>query len=214
MTREEILALLRQRIPNGETISLLDRRYPDAEPPLELVPRALDLLAGQEDDLARVAQVIPEMTTECRTILRLYLQGRSFPEMSEEMEANAVAVYAKCRKRLFPSSSPLPDYAAGVLDAEDRLALFGRALEDPQVFQSLRDEHRLLMLLDNAASRARLLEATEDVRFTIGGSLREWFERPRSKVLVALGVIALLSIFVQECGKAFNRSNTDHVLKP
>ena len=193
-----MLSLLRQRIPHGDTADLISRRHPHLEPPLELVPLALGLLAERET--ARLVARIPEMTARCRTLLRLRLQGHSFAQISEEMNTDAVEVWVRCRPRLI-ASKPLPRYAAGLLSAEQRLALFAEALRDPGVFRSLRDEHTLITLLDDPAARAQLLAATEEARFTIRGGLREWYERPRSKVMVLLGLVAWLVILVRECGR-------------
>ena len=198
MGRAEVLSLLRQRTGRDDLIDLLDRRHPDVETPEELVPLAIGLMVENDGIAERVAHLIPEMTEPCRNVLRMRLQGRSFEEITEELDLDAVDAYTRCRRRLFPSSKPLPDYATGSVD---RVELFVRALSDQPTFDSLRDEHTLLQLLSGSSKGAQLLEATENVRFTIKGTLREWIERPRSKVLVGLGVVAGLSILVRECGK-------------
>ena len=193
MRREEVLSLLRQRTGRDDVVHLLDRRYPDLERPEELVPLAAGMMASTD----LIAERIPELPEQCRDLIRLRLQGKSSEEIAEELDADPVEVYTRCRRRLFPKSKPLSGYSA---DAEENRELFARALIDQRTFDSVRDEQILLTLLEDPAARARLLAASEDVRFTIAGTLREWFERPRSKVLVALGLIGGLSILVQRCG--------------
>src|SRR5688572_1329419 len=154
MNREEVLALLRQRIPE-EVATLAARRHPDIETPLELVPVALGLLPERENAAERIAAAIPALPEQCRTLLRLRLQGRSFEEIAEELDTDGVAAYVRCRRRLFAGSKPLPDYAAGLLSSHERDILFAAALRDPALFQSLRDEQALLTLLEDPAARAR-----------------------------------------------------------
>jgi hypothetical protein len=199
MSRDEVLRLLKQQIP-AEVVDLAARRNPDIEPPLELVPRALTLLAERENSTERIAGAIPALSEQCRTLLRLRLQGRSFEEIGEELDTDAAAVYLRCRRKLLRGSKPLPGYAAGLLNRDQRLSLFAWALQDSAVFRSLKDDQALLAAMESPAARVQLLEATEHWRFTIAGGLREWFERPRSKIIVLAGLVAGLMILVRECG--------------
>jgi hypothetical protein len=129
MSRDEVLALLRERISANDIVDLVARRYPDIEPALQLVPLTLELAAERENALSRVATAIPGMTEQCRTVLRLRLQGMSFDQIGEEIGTDAIAAYARCRRRLFNSSNPLPEYAAGTLSEEERSMLFANATE-------------------------------------------------------------------------------------
>lgn len=190
MERERVLALLRERTRRNDVVDLVARRHPDIDPPGELVPRAIEAMVSADAVGAR----IPYLSETCRDFLRLRLQGKSSEEIAEELDVNPAEVYARCRRGLFPSSKPLPSTLEGP-------ALFARALEDQRTFNSLRDDHTLAVLLEDPAARAQLLAATEEVRFTLTGTLGHWFERPRSKVLVALGLTALVSIAVQQCGR-------------
>jgi hypothetical protein len=91
----------------------------------------------------------------------------------------------------------LGGYATGTLTEAERASLFSAALDDQQLFEALADEQALKELLEDSAARSTLLQATETPRFTVGGALREWFERPRSKALTALGILALTAIGVR-----------------
>lgn len=200
MDREEVLSLLRQRTGRADLVDVVARRYPDVDPPEELVPLTLALMADP-DITGRVAHRIPELSEECRDVLRLRLQGKSFDEIGEELDVKATEVYAQCRRRLFPSTKPIPEYGAGMLDDAARHDLFRRALRDRRSFDSLRDEHTLLELTADPVARAHLLAAAESVRFSVMGTVRNWLERPRSKVVLGLAVIAVLSIVVQQCAR-------------
>ncbi|HYI94849.1 MAG TPA: hypothetical protein VEX68_14990 [Bryobacteraceae bacterium] len=92
----------------------------------------------------------------------------------------------------------LGGYATGTLSPNEKQVLFEAALQDNELFAALSDEHALKNLLDDSAIRAQLLRATEEPRFSVTAALREWFERPKSKVLVTLGAILLMAIGFQE----------------
>ncbi len=92
----------------------------------------------------------------------------------------------------------LGGYATGTLSPDEKQVLFEAALHDDALFAALSDEHALKDLLDDGAVRAQLLRATEEPRFSVATALREWFERPKSKVLVATGTILLAVIGFQQ----------------
>ena len=88
----------------------------------------------------------------------------------------------------------LGGYATGTLTEAERRALFEASLHDQQLFEALADEEALRELLEDPAARAALLQATETPKFTVAGGLREWFDRPKSKILLATGCVALAAI--------------------
>jgi hypothetical protein len=88
----------------------------------------------------------------------------------------------------------LGGYATGTLTEEEKELLFQAALHDDALFAALADEHALKDLLDDGAVRAQVLQATEDPRFSVWGALREWFEHPKSKALVATAAVLLAII--------------------
>jgi hypothetical protein len=92
----------------------------------------------------------------------------------------------------------LGGYATGTLSPDERQLLFESALHDDELFAALSDEQALKDLLDDGAVRAQLLRATEEPRFSVAAAFREWFERPRSKALVATGAVLLAVIGYQE----------------
>jgi hypothetical protein len=91
----------------------------------------------------------------------------------------------------------LGGYATGTLTDEEKQVLYEAALQDDQLFEALENEQALKELLDDPAYRAQLLQAAETHRFTVRGAFREWFERPKSKVLVGAGLVALIAITIQ-----------------
>ena len=109
---------------------------------------------------------------------------------------------AECRKLL-------GGYAAGTLTPEEREALFSAALSDPDLFAALAEEQTLRDVLDDASARADLLAAVEDRRFSIRNALRDWFERPKAKVLTAVGAILLVAIGVRELRERTTGTQTD-----
>ena len=92
----------------------------------------------------------------------------------------------------------LGGYATGTLSPDEKQVLFEAALHDDELFAALSNEHALKDLLDDGAVRAQLLRATEEPRFSVTAALWEWFERPKSKVLVATGTILLAAIGFQQ----------------
>jgi hypothetical protein len=88
----------------------------------------------------------------------------------------------------------LGGYATGNLTAEERQRLFHAALADPAVFEALAGEEELRELLEDSGARARLLDATQHGAFSMRSVFREWLERTRAKVLVVLGMLALVAI--------------------
>ena len=91
----------------------------------------------------------------------------------------------------------LGGYATGTLTEAERKQLFQAALNDQSLFEALADEQALVELLEDTQSRAVLLQATETPEFSILGVIGEWFSRPRSKALVALGSVAIVAITIQ-----------------
>jgi hypothetical protein len=90
----------------------------------------------------------------------------------------------------------LGGYATGTLTEAEKQALFAAALEDAELFNVLADEEALRELLDDPAARAQVLQATETHVFSMAAVLREWFERPRAKVLVAVGAVLVVAITI------------------
>jgi hypothetical protein len=91
----------------------------------------------------------------------------------------------------------LGGYATGTLTEDERKQLFEAAIHDQQLFEALADEEALKELLEDSAARAELLRATETPVFSPLAVLREWFERPKSKVLAAVGSVLLLTIGIR-----------------
>ena len=91
----------------------------------------------------------------------------------------------------------LGGYATGTLTEAEREQLFSAALDDQALFEALADEQALADLLEDSSARTTLLHATENPEFRPATVFQEWFSRPKSKVLVALGCIAFVSIVVQ-----------------
>jgi hypothetical protein len=90
----------------------------------------------------------------------------------------------------------LGGYATGTLTEEEKQTLFNAALDDADLFNALADEHALKELLDDPTTRAQALRAAETPVFSITAVLREWFERPRSKALVATGAVLVIAIAI------------------
>jgi hypothetical protein len=88
----------------------------------------------------------------------------------------------------------LGGYATGTLTEAEQKELYEAALQDDALFAALADEHALKEMLDDSTVRAQVLQATEDPRFSVIGALREWFEHPKSKALVATGAVLLAVI--------------------
>ena len=91
----------------------------------------------------------------------------------------------------------LGGYATGTLSEEEKQLLFDAALKDDDLFAALADEQALKELLDDSAVRAQFLRATDEARFSVVGALRDWFERPKAKALVATGAVLLTVIGLQ-----------------
>jgi hypothetical protein len=91
----------------------------------------------------------------------------------------------------------LGGYATGTLTPEEREALFGAALHNPEIFAALADEQALKDLLDDPSARSELLQvAASPPPFSVLQGLRDWFERPRAKVVAGAGVAALVAIAI------------------
>jgi hypothetical protein len=199
MERDRVLALLAERLHDPAVADLVGRRHPDVEPATELVPLALDIVASQAEAEDRVRRALPRMSGTCREIFRLLLQDRPFEEISERLDLDALSYYPRCRRQVFPSTDALPAYAADSLDDAARSALFADALENQKVFDSLRDEHALMAVLGDPQMRPRLLDDLDNIPFTVRQGLRDWFDRPKGKVLTAAAAVALLSLLARQC---------------
>jgi hypothetical protein len=90
----------------------------------------------------------------------------------------------------------LGGYATGTLTEEEKQKLFDAALNDSALFEALADEQALKELLDDPAVRAQVLQATETHVFSVTALLREWFESPKSKALVATGAVLVIAIAI------------------
>ncbi|MBC8167227.1 MAG: hypothetical protein H7Y20_15325 [Bryobacteraceae bacterium] len=90
----------------------------------------------------------------------------------------------------------LGGYATGTLTGEERQLLYTEALNDSSLFEALADEQALRDLLDDSASRAQVLMAVENRRFSILNALRDWFEHPKSKALTAAAAVLLVAVAV------------------
>lgn len=88
----------------------------------------------------------------------------------------------------------LGGYATGTLSDDEKKLLFDAALTDDELFAALADEQALKELLDDGTVRAQVLRATEEPKFSLAGALREWFDRPKAKALVATGAVLLAII--------------------
>jgi hypothetical protein len=105
----------------------------------------------------------------------------------------------------------LGGYATGTLTEDEKKELFDAALYDDALFAALADEQALKELLDDSAVRAQVLQATENPRFSVIGALREWFEHPKAKALVATGAVLLAIIGVNQVKQAEHSSTTTTV---
>jgi hypothetical protein len=90
----------------------------------------------------------------------------------------------------------LGGYATGTLTDTEKEALYDAALHDQDLFEVLANEQALKELLDDPSARAQVLQATETHGFSVWAVLREWFDRPRSKALVATGAVVLVAIAI------------------
>ncbi|HYP13380.1 MAG TPA: hypothetical protein VEQ63_05620, partial [Bryobacteraceae bacterium] len=90
----------------------------------------------------------------------------------------------------------LGGFSTGTLTDAEKNTLFTAALDDPALFEALADEQALKELLDDPSARAQVLQAAEVQRFSAWELLSVWFERPKSKALVATGAVLCLAIAV------------------
>lgn len=97
--RFKMQAWRRKTTRRGEhnSIGLDDLPLPDRRPDPAV-------LAEREETKQRLAQALRSLGERCRELFRLKLQGRTFQEIQERMEANSInTVYtwdARCRKQL------------------------------------------------------------------------------------------------------------------
>ena len=99
ITRFKIMSLRRKAVRHGEysQVSVTDIPLPDpdASPADRLERRQM---------LDRLARAIPQLGARCRELLRLKLQGKTFPEIQKIMGVAAInTVYTwdhRCRKNL------------------------------------------------------------------------------------------------------------------
>jgi len=99
IVRFKIMSLRRKAVRRGEysQVSITDIPLPDLEPgPADRLER--------KQMLERLARAIPQLGERCRDLLRLKLQGKSFPEIQKIMGVAAInTVYTwdhRCRKNL------------------------------------------------------------------------------------------------------------------
>ena len=83
----------------------------------------------------------------------------------------------------------LGGYAAGTLTPEERQTLFGAALEDQQLYESLVREEPLRELLSDPAARANLLAALDNVP-------KPWYYRDVHAGIIAAAVSAVVIVFL------------------
>jgi RNA polymerase sigma-70 factor (ECF subfamily) len=99
IVRFKIMSMRRKAARRGEysQVSVTDIPLPD----LEVSP--LDRLE-REQMLERLTRAVPQLGERCRELIRLKLQGKSFPEIREIMGAASInTVYTwdhRCRKNL------------------------------------------------------------------------------------------------------------------
>ena len=99
ITRFKIMSFRRKAVRHGEygQVSITDIPLPD------LQPGPADRLERQEM-LDRLTHAIPQLGERCRDLIRLKLQGKTFPEIQKIMGASAInTVYTwdhRCRKNL------------------------------------------------------------------------------------------------------------------
>src|SRR5215470_18214486 len=99
IVRFKIMSLRRKTARRGEydQVSITDIPLPDLDAnPADWVER--------REMVSRLAQALPKLGDRCRELIRLKLQGRTFPEIQKIMGAGAInTVYTwdhRCRKNL------------------------------------------------------------------------------------------------------------------
>ncbi len=99
IVRFKIMSLRRKAVRHGEytQVSITDIPLPDLDSnPADYVER--------KEMLERLSRAIPQLGERCRELIRLKLQGRTFPEIQKIMGAAAInTVYTwdhRCRKNL------------------------------------------------------------------------------------------------------------------
>lgn len=99
VTRFKIMSLRRKAVRHGEytQLSVTDIPLPDLDPgPAELLER--------KEMRARLARALGQLGDRCREMMRLKLEGRTFPEIQKIMGAAAInTIYTwdhRCRKQL------------------------------------------------------------------------------------------------------------------
>jgi RNA polymerase sigma-70 factor (ECF subfamily) len=99
IVRFKIMALRRKAVRHGEytQVSITDIPLPDLDAnPLDYVER--------KEMLARLARAMEQLGERCRDLIRLKLQGKTFPEIQKIMGVGAInTVYTwdhRCRKHL------------------------------------------------------------------------------------------------------------------
>jgi RNA polymerase sigma-70 factor (ECF subfamily) len=99
IVRYKMFSLRRKSVRRGEytQVSVTDIPLPDLEPdPAERLER--------KEMLGRLTQAVGQLGDRCRELIRLKLEGRSFPEIQKIMGASSInTVYTwdyRCRKNL------------------------------------------------------------------------------------------------------------------
>jgi len=99
IVRFKIMSLRRKAVRRGEysQVSITDIQLPD----LDANPADA---AERREMLERLTQAVARLGDRCRELIRLKLQGRSFPEIQQIMGAGAInTIYTwdhRCRKNL------------------------------------------------------------------------------------------------------------------
>jgi RNA polymerase sigma-70 factor, ECF subfamily len=99
IVRFKIMSLRRKAVRHGEynQVSITDIQLPD------LASNPADA-AERQEMLERLTQAVAQLGDRCRELIRLKLQGKSFPEIQKIMGAGAInTVYTwdhRCRKSL------------------------------------------------------------------------------------------------------------------
>ena len=99
IVRFKIMSLRRKAVRRGEYTPGFDHRYPAARP-----GRQSGRFVERKEMLDRLTRAIAQLGERCRDLIRLKLQGKSFPEIQKIMGAGAInTIYTwdhRCRKHL------------------------------------------------------------------------------------------------------------------
>ncbi len=178
IVRFKIMSLRRKAVRRGEytQVSITDIPLPDLD------ANPADSLERKEM-LERLERCIAQLGDRCRQLIRLKLQGKTFPEIQKHHGRR------RTQYRIYvgppvPQESARPDgrplgregqmmdrqdiqkllggYATGTLTPEEQQILFEAALTDQELFDALAREQSLRDLLNDPAARAQLLAALDE----------------------------------------------------